>query len=308
MLHNLLQIPAAGDTVNLADSAKVAISSLVSTVKEDPNAFLSNLGKEALAFGLKVLAALAIYIVGAFLIKKIKQLLNKSFARKKTEPTIATFVSSLVGITLTVLLVIITISALGVNTTSLAALLAAGGVAIGMALSGTVQNFAGGIMLLIFKPFKVGDFIEAQGFIGTVKEVNIVSTKMTTLDNRVIVIPNGALSNGNIDNYSVNPLRRVDWTVNVAYGNDVQKCIDELSDIVKADARVLNASTQGAADPFVALSKLGESTITFVVRAWVNAPDYWDVFFDFNKKVYAELPGRGVNFSFPQMNVHLHQD
>ena len=307
MLHNLLQVPAAGDTVNLADSAKVAITGLVSTVKEDPNAFLQNLGKQALEFGLKVLAALAIYIIGAFLIKKIKQVINKSFARKKTEPTIATFVTSLVSISLTVLLIILTVSALGVNTTSLAALLAAGGMAIGMALSGTVQNFAGGIMLLIFKPFKVGDFIEAQGFMGTVAEVNIVSTKLITVDNRVVILPNGAVSNGNINNISQKPLRRVDWTVNVEYGSDVKECMDVLTGLLKADERVLDASTEGAADPFVAVSGLTDSHVTFTVRGWVKSPDYWGVFFDINKAIYVELPAHGIIFPFQQVDVHLHQ-
>ena len=176
-----------------------------------------------------------------------------------------------------------------------------------MALSGTVQNFAGGIMLLIFKPFKVGDFIEAQGFMGTVAEVNIVSTKLITVDNRVVILPNGAVSNGNINNISQKPLRRVDWTVNVEYGSDVKECMDVLTGLLKADERVLDASTEGAADPFVAVSGLTDSHVTFTVRGWVKSPDYWGVFFDINKAIYVELPAHGIKFPFQQVDVHLHQ-
>ena len=196
--------------INVNDSIKAVTSNLISQVKEDPNTLLQDLLQSAIDFGLKLLAAIAIYIVGAWLIKRVKVWLNKLFVKRKTEATLSTFITSLVSITLTVLLIIVTIGALGINTTSLAALLAAGGMAIGMALSGTVSNFAGGLMILVFKPFKAGDFINAQGYSGTVKEVSIVNTKMTTPDNREIIIPNGALSNGNIDNYSAKPIRRLD--------------------------------------------------------------------------------------------------
>ena len=179
--------------INVNDSIKAATTNLISQVKEDPNTFLQDLLQSAIDFGLKLLAAIAIYIVGAWLIKKVKVWMGKVFVKRNTEATLSTFITSLVSITLTVLLIIVTIGTLGINTTSLAALLAAGGMAIGMALSGTVSNFAGGLMILIFKPFKAGDFISAQGFSGTVKEVSIVNTKMVTPDNREIVIPNGAL-------------------------------------------------------------------------------------------------------------------
>ena len=187
-----------------ADSIKVKTAETLAALKDtEPNVLLQNLGQQALHFGLKVLAALAIYIIGAWLIKKITKMVSKGLEKKASDAALASFVKSLVSITLWVLLIIITVGALGINTTSLAALLAAGGMAIGMALSGTVQNFAGGIMLLVFKPIKAGDFIEAQGFTGTVSEINITSTKLVTLDNRVVFIPNGALSSGNINNFSV---------------------------------------------------------------------------------------------------------
>ncbi len=279
-------------------------------------------------FGLKVLAALLIYMVGSWLISRIRKMLQRSFIRRNTELTIASFTTSAVTISLTILLVIITVSTLGVDTTSLAALLAAGGMAIGMALSGTVQNFAGGIMLLVFKPFKAGDWIEAQGVSGTVMEVNITATKILTVDNRVIILPNGALSNGTIDNYSARPLRRVDWTVSVAYGSDAEGCRKTIIELLAADKRVLQADTdtnelykefdeksfqlsvigykmESIPAPVVFLKSLNESDITFSVRAWVRGQDYWDVYFKMNEVFYTELPKRGYEFAFPHMDVTM---
>ena len=293
------------DTVNLADSAKTHLENVTSELVKNPNEFLTNLGQQAIDFGLKVLAAIAIYIVGAWLIKKVKYLLKRFFQRKGTEGALASFVTSLTTISLTALLLIITIGTLGINTTSLAALLAAGGMAIGMALSGTVQNFAGGIMILAFKPFKSGDFIEAQGFSGTVTEVNIVSTKLVTPDNRSIILPNGALSNGNINNFSQHDMRRLEWLVDVEYGLDSDMVKTVLSDLVKTDNRILDGSAPGSAAPFVALAALKDSSIEFVVRVWVKSADYWNVFYSFNETVYSELPKKGINFPFPQLDVNM---
>ena len=196
MFFHLLQTAAPEEIAEklTPDSLATKTVQLVETIKSTPaNELLAGLGQQALHFGLKVLAALVIYFVGAWLIRKVRNMLIRGFKRKGTETTLAAFVDSLVGIGLWILLIILTIGALGINTTSLAALLAAGGMAIGMALSGTVQNFAGGIMLLVFKPFRAGDYIEALGFAGTVKEINIVSTKLTTVDNREIILPNGGI-------------------------------------------------------------------------------------------------------------------
>ena len=266
----------------------------------------AELGQQAIHFGLKVLAALALYIVGGWIISLIRKAVRKGMKRKKTEATLSTFVDSLVSIGLWVVLIVLVVSTLGVNTASLAALLAAGGMAIGMALSGTVQNFAGGIMLLVFKPFKVGDFIEAQGYSGFVQELSIVSTKILTTDNRLIVIPNGALSNGNIANFTGKELRRVDIDVNVAYGSDAEKVKQALLELVKANPLFLDASTKGAADPFAALVELGESTIRFVVRAWVRSEDYWTARFALQEAIYTELPRKyKTSFAYPQMDVHM---
>lgn len=265
---------------------------------------LKELLSDMIQFGLKVLAALLIYCVGAWIIKKIKKILSNIFAKRHTEKAIASFTMSLVSITLTILLIILTVGTLGVNTTSLAALLAAGGMAIGMALSGTVQNFAGGIMLLVFKPFKAGDFIEAQGFSGTVSEVNIVSTKLRTTDNRTIVLPNGALSGGTINNISQNPTRRVEWKIGVEYGSDTEKAREILLGLLNDDKRVLTGPDAPEL-PSMKLSALMDSSIELQLRCWVKTEDYWDVLYDTNEKIYISLPQNGISFPFPQLDVHV---
>lgn len=310
------------------DSARARAMYLAEIAKNDPHTFWQEVGEAALQFGIKVLAALLIFAVGILLTRWVQSLLKRAFERRKTEPTIASFVSSFVSISMTVLLVIISVSTLGVNTTSLAALLAAGGMAIGMALSGTVQNFSGGLMILAFKPFKAGDFIEAQGTLGTVIEVNITATKVLTTDNRVVILPNGALSNGVINNYNGRPLRRVEWNVSVSYGVDADQCKAAILTIVNSDSRVLQEDTDMEAlykelnisayqlstvnyhmdaipAPFVALKSLNSNDITFVVRAWVRAVDYWDVFFALNERFYTELPPQGFTFAYPHVDVTM---
>ena len=288
------------------DSTRVALSRFREMLAADPGTALQQLGREALQFGLKVLLALVLYFVGAWVIKRIKHAMERYFKRKQTDRAMASFISSFVSIALTVLLILVLVGTLGINTTSLAALLAAGGMALGMALSGTVQNFAGGMMLMIFKPFKAGDYIEAQGYAGVVTEVNIVSTHLTTIDNRRVVLPNGALSNGNIVNYSSFPLRRIDLPVNVEYGTDAAACKEKLLAIVREDARILDAETPGAADPFVAIQKLSDSSVCFIIRAWVKGSDFWPAQFDLNERIYTELPQAGIKFPFPQLDVHVH--
>lgn len=287
------------------DTAKVAIANIAKEIATDPDKFVQDLLKDAIGFGLKVLAAIIIYAVGAWLIKRVKAILHKIFERKRTEKTLSTFVTSLVTITLTILLIIITIGTLGINTTSIAALLAAGGMAIGMALSGTVQNFAGGIMILLFKPFKAGDYIEAQGFSGIVSEVNIVSTKLRTFDNKTIVLPNGSLSNGNIKNYFERKVNRLEWLVDVDYSTDNASAKSVMMDILKSDPRILNSTTDGASDPFVALNSLRDSSVQYIMKGWVNTSDYWDVMYDINEAIFTELPKHGISFPFPQMDVHV---
>lgn len=303
-MNRLLQTTPI-DSLNVAEELAALSEKLSTTTVTE---LMSELLDKAVAFGLKLLAALTIYLVGAWAIRKVKGFVARVFERKKTDAAIASFVQSIISIALTILLIIITIGAVGIDTTSLAALLAGGGMAIGMALNGTVQNFAGGIMIIAFKPFKAGDYIQAQGFEGTVTEVSIVSTKLTTVDNRSIIIPNGILSNGTINNYSQHKLRRVDWTVNVEYGTSVEEAKAVLMDLLKNDRRILNTASGAPAEPFVALSALSDSCVKFVMRAWVKSSDYWDVNFEMNEKIYSKLPEKGISFPFPQMDVHVHQD
>lgn len=310
------------------DSVREGARQMIAYAKTDPEGFWQQVIDQLTQFGLKVLAALLIYIIGIWLISLLKKGLKRMFDRRNTEPTLASFITSFASITLTILLIVITVSTLGINTTSLAALLAAGGMAIGMALSGTVQNFAGGIMLLAFKPFKAGDLIEAQGVLGKVVEVNITATKILTPDNRVVILPNGALSNGTINNFNGRPLRRVEWMVSVAYGTDADACKQAILKMLREDPQILLEDTDMKAlytelnisafqlstvnyrmdaipAPFVALKQLNSSDITFVVRAWVRATDYWDVFFRMQERFYTELPQQGFEFAYPHMDVTM---
>ncbi len=315
-----IDIPTSTPSIPPTDSIRQVTEEIIRQATTDPETFWQGVLNSALHFGLKVIVALLIYVIGAWVIRRIKKLLFRVFDKRHTERTLATFISSLVSITLTVMLVLATIGTLGVDTTSFAALLTAGGMAIGMALSGTVQNFAGGIMLLIFRPFKAGDFIKASGESGTVMEVTIVSTKILTTDNRVIILPNGALFSGNIENVSAQPLRRVEWTVSVEYGSDAQKCMDTLQAIMRSDKRILTqkdkrpkTDSRSAVktdnvpipDPFVALASLNSNDISFLVRAWVRSTDYWDVYYDLNKRFYTELPQQGFGFAYPHVDVNI---
>lgn len=249
--------------------------------------------------GKQIIAALIIFFVGRLLISLINKLVAKVLARKHVDAGVQTFVKSFVNIMLTILLIVAIISKLGVDTTSFAALLASAGVAVGMALSGNLQNFAGGLIILLFRPFKVGDFIECQGVSGTVKEIQIFHTILTSGDNKVIYIPNGGLSSGTVINYSREETRRVDWTFTVEYGEDFDKVESVINRLIEADERILNTPA-----PFVNLIALADSSVNVVVRVWVKSENYWDVFFSMNKAVYATFNKEGINFPFPQLTIH----
>lgn len=290
------------DTLNQIQAEIAEIAHKIANTPTD--VLIKDLVDSSVSFGLKVLAALVIYYIGAWLIRKIRRIIENILERKKTDPAITSFILSIATIAMTIVLIIVTIGTLGIDTTSLAALLAGGGMAIGMALNGTVQNFAGGIMILIFKPFKAGDYIEAQGYSGTVSEVTITSTKLATTDNKVIIIPNGILSNGTINNYSGRTMRRVDLTVDVEYGTDSDQAKALLMKIIKEDSRILDAP----AVPFVALSALRDSSIQFTVRVWVKSEDYWSVYYDTLEKIYKQLPQHGIQFPFPQLDINIKQN
>ncbi len=307
LLQTIAFTPSTDDITSKVDSAKIAAGDFAQAIATNPSEAFRQLGHDAIQFGLKVLLAIIIYIVGAWFIKLVKRALKKYFEARKTDKTIASFTTSFVSVALTVLLIVLTISTLGFDTTSLAALLAGGGVAIGMALSGTLQNFSGGLLLLAFKPFKVGDFIEAQGYAGTVAEMSIVNTRINLPDNRSVTIPHGTLANGNINNYTRNPVRRLEWKVNLEYGTDSDACIAKLLEIVSANDMVLDDSTPGAAKPMAAVFQLSDSSVTFVARGWVFNENYWDAYFAVNDELYKQLPAAGFKFPFPQLDVHFRQ-
>ena len=263
---------------------------------------LLNWGMET---GKNILAAIVIYIVGRFIIRQIMKLVSKILVKRDFEVSVQTFLKSLLSILLNLVLAFAIISKLGVETTSLAALLASAGVAIGMALSGNLSNFAGGLVILVFKPFKVGDFIDTTNneVSGTVKEIQIFHTILTTVDNRLIYVPNGTLSSNAIVNYSRQEMRRAEWVFGVEYGMDFERVKAVIDRLIAADSRILKEPA-----PMVALSSLSASSVDIKVRAWTKVADYWDVYFDFNKAVYETFNKEGIGFPFPQLTVHQAKD
>jgi small conductance mechanosensitive channel len=253
----------------------------------------------ALTLGKSILIALVIYFVGRYLIKVVNKFIQKAMEKRKVDGAVRSFVGSLVNILLLILLFLSIVGALGIEMTSFAALLASAGVAVGMALSGNLQNFAGGLVLLVLRPYKVGDFIEIAGVSGVVKSVEIFNTVLTTGDNKVIFIPNNAIATGTLVNYSHQETRRVDFKFGVDYGTDYKKVKDVIERLIAEDSRILK-------DPahFIGLGELADSSVNITVRVWVKSADYWDVFFNFTEKVYATFPKEGIEFPFPQMTIH----
>lgn len=263
---------------------------------------LSDLTSYAITFCKNVLIALAILMIGRFLIKRIQLLVRKIMERRQVEPSLNSFLDSLITITLNFVLGIAVIGVLGIETSSFVALFASAGVAVGMALSGTLQNFAGGVMILIFKPYKVGDFIEAAGFAGTVREIQIFNTILRTKDNQTIIIPNNNLSTGSMRNYSTAPERRIDLAVEVAYGSNVQEVRQILAEIINQDERILK---EGDFAPAIPMIKMGSSSIVLEMRMWVESANYWPVNFETIEKVYTTLTERGIDIPFQQVDIHV---
>lgn len=253
--------------------------------------------------GKSIIGAILIYVIGRFVIKQINRLVCKILTKRKLEISVQTFCRSLVNLLLNLVLVFAIISKLGVETTSLAALLASAGVAIGMALSGNLSNFAGGLIILVFKPFKVGDYIDGNNVSGTVKEIQIFHTILSTVDNRIIYVPNGSLSSNAIVNYSKQDMRRAEWTFGVEYGENFEKVKAVLERIIAADARILKDPA-----PFIGLGALSASSVDIKVRAWAKTDDYWGVYFDMNRVVYETFNKEGIGFPFPQLTVHQAKD
>ena len=262
--------------------------------------FMTNMISDAIWVLLKIVLALAIYFVGRWFIKRILRVMDELFEKRHVDTSLRAFLRNLVKVVFYVLLILTIVQMLGINTTSIIALLASAGLAIGMALSGTMQNFAGGVMILMLKPYRVGDYISAQGQSGTVQEIMLFSTRLTTPDNQTIYIPNNSIATAIIDNFSTSDTRRVDWTIGISYGDDVDAARAAILAILAADSRVL-----GDPAPVVWVAALADSSVNLSARAWVKNADYWNVFFENNEKFYKQLPEKGINFPFPQMDVHV---
>ena len=260
--------------------------------------------QDLVPFVINVLIAVVILWVGSQLIKKVTKIIGVRMEQSNLDPTLRPFLVTILSTLLKIILYITVIGVLGIPTTSFAAILAAAGIAIGMALSGTLQNFAGGVILLVFKPFKIGDLIEAQGYLGKVKEVSLFVTVLTTPDNKTVILPNGPLSNGAMTNYSTEEFRRVDWTFGVGYGSNLNEARSIILKCLNEDERILDNPEPA----FAEVSELGDSSVNFKARAWVKQEDYWKVFFKMNQTVYDDFNANNINIPFPQMDVHIHNE
>lgn len=272
-------------------------------VNMDIKEVLMSMAGDAVWIVLKIILALVIYFIGNWLIRRVVRLLDALFERRHVDPSLRTFLRHTTKIALSIILILSVIQTLGVNVTSIIALFASAALAIGMALSGTAQNFAGGVMILLLKPYKVGDYIVAQDQAGTVQDIKLFSTVILTTDNRTIYIPNNSIATAIIDNYSTAELRRVEWVVGISYGDSVDEARAAILDLFKEDKRIV-----GEPAPVVWVKELADSAVNISARVWVKNADYWDIYFEYNEKIYKTLPDRGINFPFPQMDVHIKKD
>jgi len=263
----------------------------------------AELAAMAIPYGIKLVSAIVTLVVGLMIANVLVSLTKKVLIKSEVDPSLTSFLGSMVGMVLKVLVYITALSVLGVEMTSFVAILGAAGLAVGLALSGTLQNFAGGVMILLFKPYKVGDFVEAQGYTGSVKEIQIFVTILTTTDNKTVLIPNGPLATSSMINYSTQATRRVDWEFGISYGDDIDKAYEVLNKLIAADERILKDP-----EPFMALKALADSSVNIVVRVWVNASDYSGVLFKMNEEVYKTFGDAGLSFPFPQMDVHVSKE
>ena len=286
------------------DSTVKAVTDTYEMLRDTPvNEWLPQLVKQYLVpLGIKIIIAIVVLVIGRWIIKWIKRWMQKVLERRKVDSTLHGFFSSLVSVVLNFVLIVSIISVLGINTSSLVALLASAGLAVGMALSGTLQNFAGGVIIILLRPFKVGDYISAQGQEGFVKSVQIFNTIIHTLDNKVVSIPNGILSTGLFTIHNMEETRRVEWTVSISYGDDYDKAKEVLAKLCDDNPLILKTPT-----PLIEIVKLNSSSVDITMRAWVKTMDYWPVFFKMNEQVYKTLPQEGLHFPFPQVDVHLEQ-
>ena len=257
---------------------------------------------EMIWISVKIFVALVIYFIGRWMLHRIVHVFSVIMKHRQIDESLQKFTLNTVRVIFTLILLLIVVQTLGVNVTSLIAMFSAATLAIGMALSGTAQNFAGGVMILLMKPYRIGDYISAQGQAGTVKDIKLFSTVITTPDNQTIYIPNNSIATAIIDNYSTADRRRVDWTVGISYGDDVETARKCMLDLLSKDARIFKNPA-----PVVWVSALADSSVNLTVRVWTKNSDYWDVFFQYNETFYNELPKVGISFPFPQMDVHVNK-
>ena len=254
-------------------------------------------------YGIKVIGAVIILLVGWWVAKLLRKLVRSLLTKSKIDPALVSFVSQLTYIGLMVFVILAALDRIGVKTTSFVAVIAAAGLAVGFALQGSLANFAAGIMLIIFKPFKIDDFIEVAGLVGTVEEISIFTTTLKTPDNKTAIVPNGKLTSDNIINYSAKGTRRVDLVIGVSYTDDLKKTGQVLRDVLAKDSRVLADPA-----PTVAVCELGDSSVNFAVRPWVNSADYWDVYFSTLEAAKTRLDAEGITIPFPQRDVHMYKE
>ena len=304
-MWNLLAADAPAAPLIVPDSIQKAkfAEAVNRLVNLDFSEILRNLLSESLWVVIKIVIALIVYYIGRWVLRRLIRLVDVAMERRNVDQSLRVFTRSSVRAIFTLLLILIVVSTLGVNVTSLIAVASAATLAIGMALSGTAQNFAGGVMILLMKPYRVGDYISAQGQSGTVREIKLFSTVITTTDNQTIYIPNNSIATAIIDNYSTAELRRVDWTVGISYGDDVDTARRTILGMLEGDPRSLPDPA-----PVVWVAALADSSVNLTIRVWTRNEDYWNVFFEYNERYYKELPKAGINFPFPQMDVHVKND
>ena len=289
--------PLLSDSLSIKESLAQKAEQLASIDFGNVMTTLINQGARVV---FNIIIALVVYYVGRWIIKRVVKIIDKICEKKSVEISLKKFLLNLSRAVMYILLVTVIIGLIGLDMTSFIAIFASAGLAVGMALSGTLQNFAGGVMILAFRPFKVGDFIEAQGQAGTVKEISLFSTIINTLDNKTIIVPNGGLSTGIVNNYSKEPIRRVDLTVSISYGDDYQLARSVIMELIESDQRIKQTPA-----PFVGLSTLNQSSVDIAVLLWVDAADYAGVKFSMNERIYKTLPERGLNFPYPHLDVNI---
>lgn len=268
----------------------------------DINQVLEKVWELVTIYGLKVIAAAAIFIIGRWVAKAIRSAVRKMMRKANVDQTLRRFVGNLVYIGLLVFIVIAALSQLGIQTTSFIAILGAAGLAIGLALQGSLANFAAGFLMIVFRPFRVGDVIEGAGVTGKVEEIQIFTTTMVTPDNKTVIIPNAKLTGDNIVNWTVKGTRRVDMVFGIGYEDDIDKAKKIMQEVLAQDSRILKEP-----EPQIAMVELADSSVNFAVRPWVNASDYWGVYMDTTEKVKKAFDAEGISIPFPQRDVHLYQ-